>query len=216
MSWPIDWGKKTNECATGPFLGRRFEAAFTMRENKMASNRTSKTDYRKPSASKKSVRAVADGIGGTIIAVADICAPPAQVFKALTTNEVERWWGHPEFYRQRNWKGDLCVLGAWSVEVEVVNADTVHSSGEYCEIDAPNKLVMTQRCIGNPTLGPREHTMTFRLEPTEGGTRLTLRDEGFIGRSQAAYANADHWELVLGWLDAYLEAESAKQKAKTA
>jgi len=171
-----------------------------------------KTDFRVPSTSKKPPRAVADGIGGTIIAVADICAPPARVFRALTTNEVELWWGHPEFYRQKNWKGDLRVQGEWSVSVELISGDTVHSSGEFCEIDVPTKLVMTQRCIGHPLLGNREHTITYRLESTELGTRLTVRDEGFIGRSQAAYGNAEHWEHVLGWLDAYLETEIANKK----
>src|SRR6266496_1693895 len=31
------------------------------------------------------------------------------------------------------------------------------------------------------------------------GTRVTVRDEGFIGRSEAAYGNAEHWERGLGW-----------------
>jgi hypothetical protein len=31
-----------------------------------------------------------------------------------------------------------------------------------------------------------------------------VRDEGFIGRRDAAYGNAEIWEKVLGWLDAYL------------
>jgi hypothetical protein len=74
----------------------------------------------------------------------------------------------------------------------------------FSELDSFAKLVMTQRCLGHPLLGNREHTITYRLEPTEHGTRLTVRDEGFIGRSQAAYGNAEHWERVLAWLDAYL------------
>ncbi len=35
--------------------------------------------------------AVADGIGGVIIAVADIDAVPERVFRALTNDEVEKW-----------------------------------------------------------------------------------------------------------------------------
>jgi hypothetical protein len=31
----------------------------------------------------------------------------------------------------------------------------------------------------------------------------------FVGRSEAAYGNAEHWERVLGWLDAYLMADGA-------
>jgi hypothetical protein len=30
-----------------------------------------------------------------------------------------------------------------------------------------------------------------------------MREEGYIGGSEAAYGNAEHWERVLGWLAAY-------------
>jgi hypothetical protein len=41
-------------------------------------------------------------------------APPERVFRALTTDEVERWWGHPDYYRSTDWKVDLRVQGQWS------------------------------------------------------------------------------------------------------
>jgi hypothetical protein len=59
------------------------------------------TDLRFPSGAKMAPRAVADGGGGTIIAVADISATPERVFDALSTDEVERWWRAPEYYFQR-------------------------------------------------------------------------------------------------------------------
>jgi len=34
-----------------------------------------------------------------------------------------------------------------------------------------------------------------------------VRDEGFIGRSQAAHGYAENWEIVLGWLEFYLSAK---------
>jgi hypothetical protein len=34
---------------------------------------------------------------------------------------------------------------------------------------------------------------------------VTLREEGFIGRSEAAYGNAENWEKVLGLLNVYLD-----------
>jgi hypothetical protein len=45
-------------------------------------------DFRKASTAKISPRAVADAAGGTIIAIADIDAPPDRVYRALTTNEA--------------------------------------------------------------------------------------------------------------------------------
>ncbi|HEY6271552.1 MAG TPA: SRPBCC domain-containing protein [Terriglobales bacterium] len=163
-----------------------------------------------PTASKWSApRAVADGGGGMIIATAEVAAPPERVFRALTTNEVERWWGHAGFYRQTGWKADLRVCGQWSVTVRFADGSTNAGSGEFVEIDAPRKIVMTRKFEKHPLLGTRETTITYRLDPIATGTRVTVRDEGFIGRSEAAYGNAEHWERVLGWLDAYLRPEIA-------
>jgi uncharacterized protein YndB with AHSA1/START domain len=147
---------------------------------------------------------VADGSGGTIIAVAEIAASPERVFQALTTDEVERWWGHPDYYRQTDWKADLRVCGQWSVVVRFKDGSTNGGSGEFAEINSPNKLAMTRKFEKHPLQGARETTITYRLEPVPNGTRLTMREEGYIGRSEAAYGNAEHWERVLGWLDAYV------------
>src|SRR5258708_40339955 len=101
----------------------------------MTQEPTSKPDYRLPTASKWAVpHAVADSGGGTIIAVTEIAASPERVFKALTTDEVERWWGHPDYYRQTNWKADLRVCGAWSVQVVFTDASPNGGSGEFAEI----------------------------------------------------------------------------------
>ncbi len=177
---------------------------------KMVQELKTATDFRLPTASKWSApRAVADGAGGMIIATAEVAAPPERVFRALTTNEVERWWGHPDFYRQTDWKADLQVCGQWSVKVRFTDGSTNGGSGEFAEIDAPRKLVMTRKFEKHPLQGARETTITYRLEPVPNGTRLTLREEGYVGRSEAAYGNAEHWERVLGWLAAYLSREGA-------
>jgi uncharacterized protein YndB with AHSA1/START domain len=163
------------------------------------------TDFRMPTVSRwHDPRAVADGGGGTIIATAEIAAPPERVFQALTTNEVERWWGHSDFYRQQDWMADLRVCGQWSVTVHSPDGSTNRGSGEFLEIDVPRKIVMTRKFEKHPLLGTRETTITYRLDPLEMGTRVSVRDEGFVGRSEAAYGNAEHWERVLAWLAAYL------------
>ncbi len=161
-----------------------------------------------PSTAKRAPRAVADGASGMIIAIAHVGGPPEAAFRALTTSEVEQWWRWPGRYHQRDWKADLRVAGPWSVTVELDDGARVHGWGEFCEVDIPAKLVMTRRFDAHPLLGERETTITYRFEASEHGTLVTVRDEGFIGRSQAAYGNADIWEHVLGWLDAYLTAEA--------
>jgi uncharacterized protein YndB with AHSA1/START domain len=163
-----------------------------------------KTDFRLPTVSNWSApRAAADGGGGTIIATAEIAMPPERVFRAFTTDEVERWWGHPDFYRWTEWTADLQVCGQWSVTVRFADGSTNGGFGEFAEIDAPHKIVMTRRFEKHPLQGARETTITYRLDRIATGTRVTVREEGYIGRSEAAYGNAEHWERVLGWLAAY-------------
>jgi uncharacterized protein YndB with AHSA1/START domain len=175
----------------------------------MATDSKSTRDFRLPTASKWSApRAVADGGGGTIIATAEVATSPERVFHAFTTDEVERWWGHPEYYRSTDWKGDVRVCGQWSVKVRFMDGTTNSGSGEFAEVDAPRKVVMTRRFEKHPLLGTRETTITYRFEPIATGTRVTVRDEGFVGRSEAAYGNAEHWERVLAWLDAYFKANN--------
>ena len=169
----------------------------------MTTESRERDDFRIPTAAKLAPRAVADGGRGTIVAVADVDAPPDRVFQALSSNEVERWWGHAVYYRQEDWKADLRVCGPWSVTVRFPDGSTNIGSGEFAEIDRPGTLVMTRRFEKHPFQGSRETTITYRLEPIATGTRLTVRDEGLIGRREAAYGNAEHWERVLSWLDAH-------------
>ena len=161
-----------------------------------------------PTASKwRAPRAVVDGATGTIIATSEIDAPPERVFSALTTSEVERWWGHPEYYRQTDWRAELRVRGVWSTIVRFTDGTTNGGSGEFAEIEAPRRLIMTRKFEKHPLQGTRETTITYRLDPIPTGTHVTMREEGYVGRSEAAYGNAEHWERVLGWLATYLEAK---------
>lgn len=165
-----------------------------------------KPDFRAPTAAKRAPKAVADGAAGMILAVAELAGTPEQIFHALTTDEIVRWWKFPGVYHQKDWRADLRVCGAWSVTVQLADGNTVRGWGEFCELRFPDKIVMTRRFDAHPFLGERETTITYRMEPTAQGTLVTVRDEGFIGRAQAAHGNAEIWEKVLGWLDAYLAA----------
>ncbi len=163
-----------------------------------------KEDFRCASGARWQPRAAVDAAAGLILAGADVHGTPEQVFRALTTDEVERWWRLPGVYRQKDWKAEVRAGGRWSVTVALTEGGEVHAWGEFCELDAPGKIVMTRRFDAHPFLGERETTITYRLDPSPHGTRVTVRDEGFIGRPEAAYGNAEIWEKVLGWLDGYL------------
>ena len=115
---------------------------------------------------------------------------------------VEVAWSVPP----KGLEGRRSSLRTLGVTVELVDGNLVHAWGEFCELGFPNKIVLTRRFDAHPFLGDRETTITYQLEPTPDGTLVTVRDEGFIGRAQAAQGNAEIWERVLGWLDAYLSA----------
>ena len=163
-----------------------------------------KRDFRAPTPSKRSPKAAVDAGVGMIIVFGEVAGSAEQVFRALTTKQVEEWWKFPGVYHPRDWNADLRVGGRWSVTVELADGKLVHAWGEFCELIAPSKIVMTRRFDSHPFLGERETTITYRLGPSPHGTFVTIRDEGFIGRPEAAYGNAEIWEKVLAWLDAYL------------
>src|SRR5262250_2582119 len=161
----------------------------------------SNRDFRLPTESNWiAPRAVVDAPGGLVIAMADVPAKPERVFDLFTTNEIERWWQAPGYYHWQDFKLDLRAQGQWSVLVQFNTGDTNKGWGEYCEIDRPSKLVMTRRFEKHPLLCHRETTLTYTFESTEYGTRVTVREQGFLGRSDAAFGNAEHWKRVLGWL----------------
>lgn len=151
-------------------------------------------------------RAVTDG--ETILAAVEIAAPPERVFRALTTEEAERWWGSPDTYRVTDWKAEVRVGGLWSLVVRRPDDSVFPASGTFLEIDAPNKIVQTRKYDWDcPVLGRRDTTVTYRLDPIDNGTRMTVRHDGFVGLREPADEHAAGWERFLGWLTAYLNRE---------
>jgi len=155
----------------------------------------------------KDVRAVTDG--QTVLASVDISAEQEPLFRALTTRETEQWWGDPTTYRVTNWKSDLRVGGAWSLVVVTPDGSPFPSHGEYVEIDAPARIVLTRYYdFDYPELGRRETIVTYRLDSISTGTRVTVRHDGFDGLLIAANHHADGWVSFLEYLRAYASADS--------
>jgi uncharacterized protein YndB with AHSA1/START domain/uncharacterized protein YciI len=146
----------------------------------------------------RGARAVADVIGGTILADVEIAATPERVFRAITSpEEVVRWWGSDEMYRTTKWDSDFRVHGRW--RAEGLGSDGVPFSveGEFLEIDPPRKLVQTWKPEWD---GGHVTTVTYRLEAIESGTRVTVRHEGFGKLTESCRNHAQGWEFVLEWL----------------
>lgn len=149
----------------------------------------------------RSARSIADLSAGLILATVTIAASPERVFRALTDpQELPRWWGADELYRTTGMTADLRPGGAWRTEGKGADGHAFAVGGEYIEVDPPHRLVMTwwpDWDEGHTT------TVAYTLDAVDGGTRLTLRHEGFGDRKQSCADHGRGWERVLEWLDAY-------------
>ena len=120
-------------------------------------------------------RAVADTAEGHLLASVEVKASPERVFRALASKEVTGWWVRAGVFDTREWAGDVHTGGRWRA-AGIALGQPYALEGEFLEIDQPRKLVHTWRRAGMPNTST---TVTYHLEPLNGGTRITLRHAGF-------------------------------------
>jgi uncharacterized protein YndB with AHSA1/START domain len=145
-------------------------------------------------------RAVTDLSEGLILATVEIKASPERVFRALTSKEITEWWVRPGVFDTREWTGDLRVGGRWEAS-GVGKAGPYSLEGEFLEIDPPRRLVHTWHPVGAPAAATS--TVTYMLEPFEGGTRITLRQSGILSRDSSLGIGAG-WETSFQKLEELL------------
>lgn len=154
-------------------------------------------------AKRQAATAIADLEQGVVLARVDIAVPPERVFRALTTEEVTQWWGSPEMYTTTKHSIDLRPGGAWRSEGVGADGSAFHVGGEVIEVDPPHTLVYTWK----PSWESGEATkVTYRLEATPTGTRVTVRHTGFTNRA-ACEGVSNGWPRVFDWLAAHLDTE---------
>ncbi len=139
-----------------------------------------------------SARAVWDFTEGLVLATVEIEAPPERVFQAISTDEVCQWWVRPGVFDTREWHADVRVGGKWRTS-GIARGNPYTLEGEFLEVDPPRKLVQTWRTVGAPGPAGATTTVSYVLEPTEKGTRITLRHWGF-GTRQGTEGNGLGWE----------------------
>jgi uncharacterized protein YndB with AHSA1/START domain len=151
---------------------------------------------------KSSARALADLAAGSVLATVDIAASAERVFRALSDpKELVQWWGSPETYRAHRWDADFRVGGTWRVEGKSAAGQPYSVHGEFLEITPPWRLVQTW-CYDWDKGGSTK--LTYALEDIPGGTRVTVRHEGFTNPDACA-SHGTGWERVLQWLEAHIE-----------
>jgi uncharacterized protein YndB with AHSA1/START domain len=153
-------------------------------------------------------RAVADVTRGMLLATIDIAVPPERVFRAVTSEELTRWWGSDDSYRTTHWAGDVRVGGAWRTDGVSKDGKPFSVNGEFLIVDPPHTLVQTWRYDWDPQASVT--TITWHFDALEAGTRLTVRHEGFADARAACADHALGWERVLAWLSSNFDSPASQ------
>jgi len=148
--------------------------------------------------------AIADVNDGIVLARVEIAVAPERVFRALTTEELTKWWGADDMYRTTKFAMDARPGGHWRSEGRGVDGTDFHVEGEVLEVDPPTKLVHTWKPSWEP--GPATK-VAYTLEPIDGGTRVTIRHSGFTN-PQSCEGHGQGWIRVLEWLSGHLASAS--------
>jgi uncharacterized protein YndB with AHSA1/START domain len=138
----------------------------------------------------------------------EIKAPPERVWRALTSAaELSAWF-------QVKIEGEITPGNeVWMTTTHAEHAG-MRFRVRFVDMTQPRRFAW-QWCPGavDPTVDysrEPQTTVTFTLEPSAGGTRLSVAETGFdqvaLTRRAKVYAdNSQGWTEVLGWLQRYAE-----------
>ena len=129
-----------------------------------------------------------------------IKASPARIWAAITQpDQMLQWWG-PDAGPTLSVVADVRPGGRFSVVFRLLNGNEYNPTGIYREVVPEKKLVFTWDL---PGAAEPESLVTFRLEPFDGGTVLTLTHERLP--DEEARASHEHgWSGLLDKLPVFL------------
>lgn len=122
----------------------------------------------------------------------EINAPPAKVWGKLATIEgMNQWFA-------RNLVFEHKVGGRFEMKGELPGDGPYRFTGEVIKIDPERELTFTWRDSLNPDNAWQVDTfVSFRLEPTANGTRVTMTHTGFEALGERG--KVDYQGHVEGW-----------------
>jgi len=130
-----------------------------------------------------------------------IKASPARIWAAITRPEqMIQWWG-PDAGPTLSAEADVRPGGRFSIVFRLLDGSEHNPTGVYQEVVAEKRLVFTWEWAGAPE---RESLVTFRLEPFEGGTELTLIHER-LPDEEARKSHEAGWTGFLDKLPVFVE-----------
>ena len=134
----------------------------------------------------------------SVTLVRRIKAPPAQVWAAITQPELMlQWWG-PDAGPTLGVVADVRPGGRFSVVFRLLNGEEHNPTGFYREVEPERILAFTWDLPGE-----QASLVTFRLEPLDGGTLLTLTHE-HLPDEAARTSHEQGWIGLLNKLPLFL------------
>ena len=139
--------------------------------------------------------------GVVATAEVEVDASAAQVWAALTDPAEVRVWMFGTAL-EPDWAAGSPIT--WSGEYR---GRAYQDRGEVVAFDPPHLLTVTHfsPLSGQPDLPENYHTVTYRLEPTSGWTRLSLSQDNNADADEAERSQAT-WQQALRALKAHVEA----------
>ena len=142
-----------------------------------------------------------DGNRPSLSLVRHYRAPPEAVWRAWTEAEALRQWFHPDDIAEVPLvEADVRVAGRYHIRMRSPDGEEHDVSGIYREVTPPERLVFTWAWKSTPE---RESLVTVTLEPDNGGTRLTLLQEGFFDQ-RARDLHEEGWTGCLDQLGRFI------------
>lgn len=136
----------------------------------------------------------------SVTIVRRIKASPAKVWAAITQPDLMmQWWG-PDAGPTLSVVADVRPGGRFSVVFRLLNGEEHNPTGIYQQVVPEKMLVFTWELPGAPE---PESLVTFRLEPFDGGTELTLTHERLPDEA-ARKSHEEGWSGLLDKLPAFL------------
>ncbi len=125
-----------------------------------------------------------DTIGDTTLRMERlIAAPPERVFEFWTNPALlVTWWG-PDKFDVPEHALDVRPGGAWRTTMRAPDGSLHAVSGVYRRIEPHRLLVFTWAWDEADGRRGEETEVAVAFEPTPGGTRMTLTQQGFTSRA---------------------------------
>lgn len=134
----------------------------------------------------------------SVTLVRRIKAPPAKVWAAITQpDQMMRWWG-PDAGPTLSVVAEVRPGGRFSVVFRLLDGQEHNPTGFYQEVVPEKVLAFTWDLPGE-----KASLVTFRLEPFDGGTELTLTHEHLPDEAARASHEAG-WRGLLDKLPVFL------------